>query len=190
MQEIHICDSVLATSFASTNAMVHPMPTIMNVNWAESGQKFKYYWDGIGETLGNFIEKIDTERVEIGKKLGLTLGDDLMDFYMEYEDQYHTKGDTVAQVLKSVEAYRDIYAANTARIRYIYEDIPTGMVPFTAMGELLHMPVDNMKLVTNLCEAVLDEDLTNCECSRNLDNLGLAGMDAEAIIRYAQTGER
>ena len=188
MSEIEICDSVLGTSFASTNAMVHPLPTIMNVSWAESGEKFRYYLDGIGETMGSYIEALDLERVEIGKKLGLTLGKALFDFYMEYEKQYDTKGETVSQVLKSVEAYKDIYAANTARTRYIYEDIPTGMVPFTAMGELLGMPVSKMKFVTTLCEEMLGEDLTNCEYSRNLENLGLAGMSAESIIEYAKTG--
>lgn len=188
MSEIIICDSVLGTSFDSTNAMVHPLPTIMNVNWVESGAKFRYYLDGIGETVGNYIEAIDKERVAIGEKLGLTLGKDLFDIYMEYEEQYNTKGDSVAEVLKGVDAYKDIYAANTARTRYIYEDIPTGMVPFTAVGELLGMPVQKMKFVTQLCEEMLSEDLTNCEYSRNLENLGLAGMDAQDIIEYAKTG--
>ena len=188
MREIHVCDSVLGTSFASTNAMVHPLPTIMNVNWAESGERFRYYLDGIGETLGEYIEGLDKERVDIGQKLGLTLGEDLFDFYMEYEEQYHTKGNTVSEVLKSVEAYKDIYASKTARNRYIYEDIPTGMVPFTAVGELLGMPVEKMKLVTSVCEAILNEDLTHCDCARNLENLGLAGMNADEIVSYARTG--
>lgn len=188
MREIKVCDSVLETSFDSTNAMVHPLPTIMNVSWAESGARFRYYLDGIGETVGNYIEAMDSERVAIGEKLGLTLGKDLFDIYMEYEDQYHARGNSVSELLKGVDAYRDIYAANTARTRYIYEDIPTGMVPFTAVGELLHMPVQKMKFVTQLCEEMLGEDLTYCDYSRNLENLGLAGMDAQGIINYAKTG--
>ena len=84
MPELRECDSVLETSFANTNAMVHPLPTIMNVSWAESGAKFRYYLDGIGETVGNFIEALDKERVDIGEKLGLSLGKNLFDFYMEY----------------------------------------------------------------------------------------------------------
>ena len=178
IKEMEECETVLETSFDSTNAMVHPLPTMMNVSWAESGAKFKYYWDGIGETVGNYIEKMDNERVAIGQKVGLTLGKDLFSIYMEYEIEYNTKGDNVSQVLKHVEAYRNIYAANTARTRYIYEDIPTGMVPFVAMGELLGMPVEKMKFVITLCEEMLNEDLTNLDYSRNLSNLGLAGMSA------------
>lgn len=186
--ELKECESVLETSFANTNAMVHPLPTMMNVSWAESGEKFRYYLDGIGETMGNFIEALDKERVHVGQKLGLTLGKDLFDFYMEYEMTYNATGKSVSEVLKSVDAYREIYAPNTARTRYIYEDIPTGMVPFTEIGELLGVPVQKMKLVTNLCEQMLDQDFTNSEESRNLINLGLEDMSAEEIIQYAKTG--
>ena len=186
--ELKECDTVLETSFANTNAMVHPLPTMMNVSWAESGEKFRYYWDGIGETVGNFIEALDEERVNVGKKLGLTLGTDLFDFYMEYEMTYNTTGNSVSKVLKSVDAYKDIFAANTARTRYIYEDIPTGMVPFTEIGELLGVSVNKMKLVTQLCEEMLGEDFTNSEQSRNLRNLGLEGMSASQIVTYAKTG--
>ncbi len=188
IKELEECESVLETSFDSTNAMVHPLPTIMNASWAESGAKFRYYLDGIGETVGNYIEAMDKERTAIGEKLGLTLGKDLFSIYMEYDIEYNAHGDNVSQMLKNVEAYKDIYAANTPKTRYIYEDIPTGMVPFTAMGELLGMPVEKMKLVTTLCEAMLGEDLTNCDYSRNLENLGLAGMSAEQIVQYAKTG--
>ncbi len=188
--ELEECDSVLETSFDSTNAMVHPLPTIMNVSWAESGQKFRYYLDGIGETVGNYIEGLDQERIHIGEKLGLVLGKDLFDIYMEYKIEYNAEGKNVSELLKNVEAYRDIYAADTARTRYIFEDIPTGMVPFTAIGELLGMPVHKMKFVTALCEEILGEDLSNCDYARNLKNLGLEGMSAEDIIEYAKTGVR
>lgn len=186
--ELKECDTVLETSFANTNAMVHPLPTMMNVSWAESGAKFRYYLDGIGKTVGDFIEALDQERVNVGEKLGLQLGKDLFDFYMEYDMTYNTTGNSVSEVLKSVDAYKDIYAANTARTRYIYEDIPTGMVPFTEIGELLGVSVDKMKLVTKLCEEMLDEDFTHSDQSRNLKNLGLEGMSADQIVAYAKTG--
>ena len=188
--ETDMCDSVLVTSFESTNAMVHPFPTIMNASWEESGNRFRYYWDGIGKTTGDFIEALDAERVEIGKKLGLTLGKDLFDIYMEYNGDYNAEGGDVSTMLKNVYAYKDIYAANTPRIRYIYEDVPTGLVPFMAMGELLEVPVTKMKLVTKLCEEMLNEDFENSSESRNLKNLGLEGMSAEQIVEYAKTRVR
>lgn len=188
IEEIQICETVLETSMDSTNAMVHPLPTMMNVSWAESGNKFKYYHDGIGETVGHFIEGMDKERIAIGEKLGLTLGKDLFSLFMEYEAEYNTKGSTISQVVKSVEAYRDIYAAPTVKTRYIYEDVPMGLVPFIEIGELIESPVDKMKLTMQLCEAMLEENLSHGENCRNLKNLGLEGMSADQIIKYSKTG--
>lgn len=190
MQETEMFDNVLATSFDNTNAMVHPLPTMLNCNWSESGAKYKYYQEGIGPTCGRIVEQIDTERVEIGKKLGLRLGKDLFDIYMEYEDQYNATGPDVSTMLKSVKAYNNIYASNEVKIRYIMEDIPTGMVPFVAVGKLLGMPVKKMQMVIDLCEGMLDEDLTECESARSLEKLGLAGMSAEQIVEYARTGKK
>ena len=186
--EVEKCETVLETSFDSTNCMVHPLPTMMNASWAESGKEFKYYHEGIGETVGHFIEGMDEERLAIGRKLGLVQGKDLYSLFDEYEDEYNTKGETISEVVKSVQAYSDIYAASTVRTRYIYEDVPTGIVPFIALGELLDLPVKKMKLATLLCEEMLDEDFVGCEYSRNLNNIGLEGMTAEQIINYAISG--
>lgn len=188
IEEIELCETVLETSMDSTNAMVHPLPTIMNSSWSESGNKFKYYYDGIGETVGHFIEAMDAERLAIGEKLGLTLGKDLFSLFMEYEAEYKAKGNTISQVVKNVDAYKDIYASSSVKTRYIYEDVPMGLIPFIAIGELLGLPVDKMKLTAMLCEEMLEENLSSGENCRNLKNLGLEGMSAEKIVQYAKTG--
>jgi len=188
IEEIELCETVIETSMDSTNAMVHPLPTVMNASWVESGNKFKYYYDGIGETVGQFIEGMDRERIAIGEKLGLTLGKDLFSLFMEYEAEYNVKKDTISQVVKSVEAYSDIYASSSVKTRYIYEDVPMGLVPFIAIGELLDIAVDKMKLTVKLCEEMLNENLSTGKNCRSLENLGLEGMSAEQIVEYAKTG--
>lgn len=171
IKELQECDTVLETSMDSTNAMVHPLPAIMNVSWEESGIKFRHYIDGIGPTVGAYIEKMDAERIAVGEKLGLTLGRNLFSLLMEYKDEYNTTADTFSEVVKQVDAYREIYAPDTAKTRYIYEDIPTGMVPFAALGDLLGVSVKRMKFVISLCEMMLDERLTDGSECRNLENL-------------------
>ncbi len=188
--EIEECDSVFATSFDSTNAMVHPLPTIMNASWAESGSKFKYYHEGIGATIGKFIEGMDEERVNIGKKLGLTLGKDLFTMFMQYEIEYNSKGESLSEVFKHVKAYENIYAASNIRSRYIYEDVPTGLVPFITIGKVLGLPVQKMELCLRLCEMMLDEDFEHSENARNLKNLGLEGLSIDSILKYAETGKK
>lgn len=188
--EIELCETVLETSFDSTNAMVHPFPSIMNASWTESGNRYKYYYDGIGPTVGAFIDKMDQERIEAGKRLGLSLGKNLFSLYMEYAIEYDAHGDTLDEVFSNVKAYEDIYANDNVKSRYIYEDVPMGLVPFAEIEELLGVNPENTKLVITLCEKVLGEDFSNCDNCRNLNNLGLEGMTAEQIIEYAKTGKK
>ncbi|MDO5712914.1 MAG: NAD/NADP octopine/nopaline dehydrogenase family protein [Tissierellia bacterium] len=188
--EVEICESVLVTSFDSTNAMVHPFPTIMNVSWVESGEKFKFYYEGIGPTVGNFLSKLDQERMVIGKTLGLIPGENLFSLEMEYEAEYRSTGKDLVEIFRNVKAYDQIYTGPSVRTRYILEDIPNGMVPFMEMGRLVNCPVDNMKLTIDLCEALLEEDLSSDEKARTLKNLGLEGMTVEEIKEYAKTGKK
>lgn len=188
LPEIQLVDNVLATSFDNTNPMVHPLPTIMNSSWIESGKKFLYYLEGIGRTVGDFIEEMDQERIEIGKKLGLELGKNLFSLSMQYKEEYGVTKDNLSEIVKSVDAYKDIYSASEVRTRYIYEDVPTGLLPLVELGELLNLPVKRMSLVIDMCEGILSENLTTGENCRNLKNLGLENMMLQDIINYAETG--
>jgi opine dehydrogenase len=190
ISEIELCETVLETSFDSTNAMVHPLPSLMNASWIESGSKFKYYYDGIGPTVGAFIDRMDKERIEAGKLLGLELGKNLFSLYMEYAIEYDAHGDTIDEVVSNVKAYKDIYSSDNVKSRYIYEDVPMGLVPFAEIEELIGIKADNTRLVVDLCEKVLNEDFSKCENCRNLVNLGLEGMSAAQIIEYAKTGKK
>ena len=188
--EVEICETVLETSLDNTNPMVHPLPTIMNVNWSESGDKYKYYWEGIGPTMGTYIEEMDNERLEIGKTLGLEIGKNLFPLKLQYEIEYDAHGENLSEIVKKVKAYEDIYAAGTARSRYIYEDIPTALLPLAELGELLGVKTERMRFVISLCEKMLGEDLTNMDSARTSEKLGLAGLDREGVLKYAKLGIR
>ncbi len=186
--EIQLVKNVLATSMDNTNPMVHPAPTILNCSWIESGKKFLYYHEGIGTTASDFIEEMDKERIEIGKKIGLELGENLFSLFMQYEAEYEVKKDKIVEVFKAVDAYKSIYSASEVRTRYIYEDIPMGLLPLVELGKLLNLPVKRMSLVIDMCEIILNEKLTSGENCRNLINLGLENMSEQYIVNYAETG--
>lgn len=186
--EIQIAENVLVTSLDNTNPMVHPAPTIMNSSWIESNKRFLYYHEGIGMTVGNFIEEMDKERLAIGKEMGLKLGENLFSLFMQYEAEYNVSRDNISEVVKNVDAYKDIYCAPEVRTRYIYEDVPMGLLPLVELGEMLNLPVRRMKLVIDMCECILNENLTEGDNCRNMINLGLSSMNKNDIMQYAKTG--
>lgn len=186
--EVEMAKNVLITSFDNTNPVFHPAPTLLSTSWVESGKDFLYYHEGISDSIGKFIIEMDNERIEIGKALGLKYGEDIISTFTQYEIEYNTKGDNISDVVKHVEAYSDIYGPKTLKTRYLYEDIPMGLVPLVSVGKLLEKPVERMEMIIRLAELMVEEDFTTN--SRSLKNIGLQGMNAEEILRFAETGEK
>ena len=188
--ETQFVKNVLATAIDNTNPTVHPLPTILNVGWLESGQKFSFMQQAVSPTISRYMERMDQERLAVGEALGLVRGREMFDLFQQYEAEYGVSGkNTLHEVFMACDAYTHIAGPSELRTaRYIVEDVGMGLVPLVSMGELLGVDVSYSKLVITLCSKVLDLDFTRDEACRNVENLGCAGMTAEQIIRYAETG--
>lgn len=189
LPEIQPVKNVLATSIDNTNPHVHVAPMILNCSWIESGQQFSFMHEAIGPTVEKIIAKMDAERLEIGKKLGLTLGKDLFSLQMQYEEEYNVTGKTtLREIFRGVDAYRQIYSPHSFEHRYITEDVPMGLTPLVDMGRQIGVPVPKSQMILNICEEVLEKNFTEGSGCRNMDNIGLKGLSAEEIVKYAETG--
>ena len=176
--------NVMETSLSNPNAMMHPGPTLLNTAMIESGREWLYYWDGITPSIGAFVEAMDTERVALGRALAL----DLPSIREWYRLAYGAAGETLSEAVKENQAYAGVKGQVSLRTRYLLEDVPMGLVPMVSLGKLLGVPVERMETVVRLAEFVLNEDLVNR--GRTVENLGLAGMSAEEIRLYLETGRR
>ena len=184
--EVEMADNVLVTSLDNTNPILHPAPTLLSTSWIESEKSFLYYSEGISESIGKFIEGMDSERVAVGKALGLEYGKGLISTFKQYELEYAVTGESISDIVKRVHAYANIYGPNSLKTRYLYEDIPMGLVPLVSVGRLLKVPVNRMETIIRLGELMMNEDFMST--GRNLTNLGLDNMSALNISRYAVTG--
>jgi len=129
---------------------------------------------------------MDGERVAIGMAMGLVPDKDLFTLTDQYRIEYNTTGHDISDIMKKVSAYAGIKAPGTLRTRYLYEDIPMGLVPLVALGKQLGISVRAMDLVVHLGEIMLGEDFSGT--GRNTDNLGFGGMSALEIRNLALTG--
>jgi opine dehydrogenase len=184
--DIQMARSVLVTSFDNTNPIFHPAPTLLSTSWIESGKDFLYYYEGISETIGKFIVGMDQERLAIGKAVGLEYGTEIIDVFTQYRVEYHTGGESIADVVRHVPAYAAIYGPKTLKTRYIYEDVPMGLVPLVSLGKAVGQPTEKMELIIHLAEQLLGENFSRT--GRNLATLGLQGLSLAQIVRYAESG--
>lgn len=150
-----VVDSVGRTSLSNVGMVLHCAPVIMNVGWIETPKVvFKYYYDGISQSVAHFIEKIDAERQAVAKAGGFDI-ESVQEWLIR---TYGVKGDNLFECIRNNEAYREIDAPPTINTRYIFEDVPNGLVPVEAMGQEFGIPTPNITTIINLACSIMDVD--------------------------------
>lgn len=169
--------SVLFTSLNNANAMVHPAPTLLNAGRIECKSPFEYYSEGVTRSIARVVETLDEERLAIGRALGV----EISSIHQFYRMSYGVDGINLYEQIQKVQAYHGIKGPTNLNTRYLFEDIPTGLVPLSCLGAALGVKTPTMNAVVELGSALLGRDL-RAE-GRTLERLGLAGLSAEEIRR-------
>jgi opine dehydrogenase len=169
--------SILFTSLNNANAMMHPAPTLLNAGRIECKASFEYYSEGVTPAISRVVEKMDGERLAIGRALGV----EVPSIHEFYRLCYGADGANLHAQIQKVRAYDGIKGSTTLNTRYLFEDIPTGLVPLSCLGDALAVPTPTMDAVVELGSSLLGRDF-RAE-GRTLERLGLAGMTAQEIRR-------
>jgi opine dehydrogenase len=168
-------ESILITSLNNANAMVHPAPTLLNAGRIESKSPFDYYSDGVTPSLARVVEKLDAERMAIAKALGVKVPT-IFDFYTS---SYGVTGKNLYEQIQKVKAYEGIKGPTTLNTRYLFEDIPTGLVPLSLLGRAIGVSTPTMNAVIELGNILLGKNYW--EEGRSLERLGLANKTPAEI---------
>lgn len=159
-------DSMIETSIGNVGMILHCAPLLLNTGWTEGEDKtYKYYYDGITPSIGKLLEKIDKERVMVSKKLGLEV-ETTTDWLKR---TYNVQGKDLYECIQNNEAYKTIDAPSSLEHRYIFEDIPCGLVPLEAIGKRLGLEMKNTGLIIDLASSLLNVNFR--QKGRNLNNL-------------------
>lgn len=180
--QVEPLDNVMLTSLDNTNPIIHPAATLLNTSMIESGKEWLFYWDGITTSVGDLIDDLDKERLNIAEKLGYKM-DAIKD---QYRIEYHAEGKNISEIFRNTEAYSGVHGQKSIDTRYITEDIPMGLVPFISLGKKLGVKVERMEVISKLCEFMLHRDLTSY--GRSLENLGLDHMTIDEIMSLIMEG--
>jgi opine dehydrogenase len=174
--------NILETSLTNMNAVMHPTPSLLSTSLIESKFEWKYYLDGISPSIGALVEKLDAERVAIGKAAGIAIPSALE----LYKNMYDVSAPTLSETVKLNKAYWEISGQKKIDTRYITEDIPTGLVPMIALADLFGVPCEIMKTIAKLGSLMLGRDLIGT--GRTLENLGLSKFTPSQFLEFIEKG--
>ncbi len=176
-------NNVLDTSMNNFGAIVHTTPLVFNAGRAESKSPFKWYHEGITKSVADVLEVLDRERMNVSEAVGA-------DTYSLQEYIYHAygvRGATAYEAIQNTAAYGGVMGPDTLQHRFMFEDIPTGLVPFASLGELLNVPAPNIKLIIQVASLLVKADLWHM--GRTVQKLGLAGLSAKEIQKLVIEGK-
>lgn len=148
-------ESVALTSLSNIGMVLHCAPVLMNVGWIESEKvDFKYYYDGISRSVAHLLEKIDKERQDVARAAGYDI-ESLQDWLIR---TYRVEGNDLFECIRNNDAYREIDAPPTLNTRYIFEDVPNGLVPVETMGQEFGVATPIITTIIDLACSVMDQD--------------------------------
>lgn len=175
---------VLAGGLSAGNPVVHPAGVLMNAGRVEySRGDFYFYEEGVSESVAEVITALDRERLDIGKALGYDL--------LPVNEAFHAigfgpKGDLWAAINGSHMLTR-LRAPGTLKNRWLTEDIPYGIATWSMLGTQYGVATPLMQAFVAVGSVVMGFD--GWEKGRSLDDLGIAGMDVQALKAYLESGE-
>jgi opine dehydrogenase len=160
-------ENILHTSLENIGAIFHPAVVLLNAAAIERGNDFFFYND-ITPAIANFLLRIDEERLNIGKALGL----DLMGIEKWVSYAYpDIQGSCLFEKMRNNPAYFKILAPKSIISRLITEDVPTGLVPLSQLGDLIGVRTVLMNSIINICSSLTGIDFW--KTGRNIDSLGI-----------------
>ena len=176
-------DNLLRTSLGNVGAILHCLPVLLNSGWIENNKvDFKYYYDGITPTIANYLEKLDAERLNIARQLGVEL-ESVADWMRR---SYRIGGNNLYECIQNNVSYKTIDAPRSLRHRYIFEDIPCGLVAFESLGKLVGLDLRYIPQVIDLATKLLDFDFR--ANGRTLERLGIRGATVQSVLQVLTSG--
>ncbi|MFH1071040.1 MAG: NAD/NADP octopine/nopaline dehydrogenase family protein [Candidatus Glassbacteria bacterium] len=176
---------VLEAGLSNCNPVIHPLGVLMNAGRIEySRGEFWYYEEGITPATARAMEKLDRERLEIGRRLGLDLPGQAEALHAV---DYGPKGD-LWETLKGSKGLTPIKGPTSLKNRYLTEDVPIGLVCWSQLGEMLGVPTPLMRATVEIGMAISGENYW--ETGRTIEKCGISNMSAEELCGYVQSGKK
>jgi opine dehydrogenase len=182
--QAHAEENVLFTALNNMNPIFHVFPTLANLGWIEATQgNFRFYYDGITTSVAKLVEAVDRERMMLCQSLRISTLSGI-----EWQKKFYgARGDALPEVLQSNRAYEEIQAPRSKETRLLTEDVPMGLVPMVEIAKIAGVPTPFMDSAILLASEIMGQDYR--ATGRNLDAMGLAGLNKEQLLRRVKEGD-
>jgi len=153
--------NIIDAALQNVNPIYHPAITLLNMGRIEStGGDFLFYREGSTPGVCRIMERVDIERMNVGKAFGLDLMPISELTRRWYLHQGEIPGRTIYDMHQGVVPYKYSKAPSGLSSRLLTEDIPYGLVTWCQLGEIGRVETPTMSALVHLAEIGADLDLS------------------------------
>ncbi|GAF82722.1 unnamed protein product, partial [marine sediment metagenome] len=124
--------SFLETSLGNIGARLHPAISLGNADRISSGESFDFY-TSVTPPIARTLTEVDRELWILSRVLGVRS----LSIKEWLHSRYSIERADLATMLRSNPGYQNIKAPTTLDHRYLWDDIPTGLVPVSEIARAL-----------------------------------------------------
>lgn len=186
---IRRAQNAVDTILVDYNAITHTPPMICNAGRIESGDEDFHLFGKRENTPGvvRLIERIDRERMAIGKALGLKqypLEEEILMVKWNPNGEEHVLPLYDAIHTPFLEVCEGPFQLDS---RHLTEDIPYGLVTYCSLGRMLGVPTPVSQATITIAEGLLDRDFWSI--GRTVEAMGIdPAWSVEQLKRYLHEG--
>lgn len=182
--QIEPAESVLETSVNNVGGVVHPAAMLLNTAALErsaAGEDVRFYKHQVNRHIASLVmEKVDRERVAIGRAVGLGDVWTILDWYRA---SYGVEGESLYEVLQKHPYYAGFHSpTHLLGYNHIPDEVPNSLVPLASLGADLDVPTPTIDALVDLACVMTDVDWWSE--GRTVASLGLGGMTAGEMREF------
>jgi len=181
-------NSILEINFCNLNPFIHSPIVLLSTTRCENlgSIPFSFYKEGGTERACNVIEKIDKEKMAVGKVLGLKIESVRERMICMYSHE-GASGENLFDVIRSDGAAQE-FVFDPAVSTFILpeSDLPYGIIPVISLGEQFGIDMQVNRALVLLLGIVNGKDYW--AKGATVQKLGLAGMSSKEIMEYVHEG--
>jgi opine dehydrogenase len=175
-------DNVWATSVNNLNPIVHPTMVLFNAGRIEStgGKGWNLYADGATESVAKVMLAMDEERMSLLKpvsKDGIAFKDAFETLYKQYGLGKKSLSETLRQ--SPIHGDPAFPAPSSVDTRYLNEDLPFGLAPWSSIGRMWGIPTPNIDALVRIASTMLGLDYFTKGLTAK--DLGIEGMSPAEV---------
>jgi opine dehydrogenase len=179
----HVYADVLECGLSVLNPAIHTGPCLLNVSNIENPAfDFYVYEHGITPSSVKLDKALDTDRKAVGKALGYNLRP--IEDFGGFDDNYSWRD--LYKAMHGEIALTPIMGPNDIFARYLTEDCPYGLVPWSGIAKLVGVKTPIIDSCINIYTVIHETDWWSE--GTTVEKLGLTGMKPDEIKEYVKTG--